>query len=182
MSWNEQKIQMLRDMWGNGFSASEIAKKLGGLTRNAVIGKAHRLKLSGRIAVTQNGEEGAEVKPATTVRAKPTVKKVMLRPVPTMPLPNLALRSVMPVVKRASAEPSKSAVPPLKTTERQCRWPHGDPRSPDFKFCGCSAVEGLPYCLDHARVAYQNFGRGGRKREDDHVGAQAGHQLQAASV
>ncbi len=165
MSWNDQKIQMLRDMWGNGFSASEIAKKLGGLTRNAVIGKAHRLKLSGRVAPARSGEDVDVPKAAAAVRAKPAGKKVMLRAIPAMPVPNLPPRAATPVVKRA-AEPGKSAVPPLKTTERQCRWPHGDPRSPDFKFCGCSAVEGLPYCLDHARVAYQNFGRS-RKRDED---------------
>lgn len=164
MSWNEQKIQMLRDMWGHGFSASEIAKKLGGLTRNAVIGKAHRLKLSGRPSPIRR-EDGEAVAKAPVVRAKPVGKKVMLRAAPTMPLPNLTQRSPVPVVKRV-AETSKSAVPPLKTTEHQCRWPMGDPRSADFKFCGCNAVEGLPYCLDHAKVAYQNFGRSRRRDED----------------
>lgn len=164
MSWNDQKIQMLRDMWGHGFSASEIAKKLGGLTRNAVIGKAHRLKLSCRPAGVAGEGEGSVKSSATVVRAKPANKKVMLRAVPAMPVPSLQPRPAVPVVKRT--EPGKSAVPPLKTTERQCRWPHGDPRSNDFKFCGCSAVEGLPYCLDHARVAYQNFGRS-RKRDED---------------
>jgi len=164
MSWNEQKIQQLRDMWGNGFSASEIAKKLGGLTRNAVIGKAHRLKLS--VGATP-ARAGGEPK-ATTVRTKPVAKKVMLRAAPTMPTPSLPPRTATaaPIVKRASEQPSKAAVPPLKTTERQCRWPHGDPRSQDFKFCGCGAVEGLPYCMDHARLAYQNFGRS-RKRDED---------------
>ena len=175
MSWSEQKIQMLRDMWGNGFSASEIAKKLGGLTRNAVIGKAHRLKLSGRPSpIHREDEAGESAKPAAMLRAKPASKKVMLRAAPAMPLPNLPPR-IVPAVKRTT-ESMKSAVPPLKTTERQCRWPHGDPRSPDFKFCGCNAVEGLPYCLDHARVAYQNFGRS-RKREED----QAGHLAQQAA-
>lgn len=166
MSWNEQKIQMLRDMWGHGFSASEIAKKLGGLTRNAVIGKAHRLKLSGRPSPIRR-EDGEAVAKVSPVRVKPVGKKVMLRPAPSMPLPNLTQRSAVPVVKRAT-ESSKSAVAPLKTTEHQCRWPMGDPRNADFKFCGCNAVEGLPYCLDHAKVAYQNFGRGsGRRRDED---------------
>ena len=59
MSWTEQKIQMLKDMWGNGYSASEIAKHLGGMTRNAVIGKAHRLKLSGRPSPIKREDGGA---------------------------------------------------------------------------------------------------------------------------
>ncbi len=164
MSWTEQKIQMLKDMWGNGYSASEIAKRLGGLTRNAVIGKAHRLKLSGRPSPIRREDESA-TKLVGMVRAKPA-KKVMLRALPTMPQPPLQTGPV-PAVKRATESIKKSATSPLKTTERQCRWPHGDPRSRDFKFCGCEAVEGLPYCLDHARAAYQNFGRGGRKREEE---------------
>jgi GcrA cell cycle regulator len=46
-----------------------------------------------------------------------------------------------------------------KAGDRHCRWPVGDPRSPDFRFCGCTAHEGLPYCVDHARIAYQNVGK-----------------------
>ena len=60
MSWTEQKIQMLKDMWGHGYSASEIAKRLGGFTRNAVIGKAHRLKLSSRPSPIKRDEEGRD--------------------------------------------------------------------------------------------------------------------------
>ena len=61
MSWTEQKIQMLKDMWGHGFSASEIAGRLGGFTRNAVIGKAHRLKLSSRPSPIKRDEEGRSI-------------------------------------------------------------------------------------------------------------------------
>src|SRR5271155_410134 len=88
MSWTEQKIQMLKDMWGHGYSASEIAKRLGGLTRNAVIGKAHRLKLSSRPSPIkrEDGEEGeamASVMPITRMAKKRT----MLRPLPVLPVP-----------------------------------------------------------------------------------------------
>lgn len=163
MSWNEQKIQKLRDMWGNGFSASEIAKQLGGLSRNAVIGKAHRLQLSGRSTSGRNGDESAPTRVAPASRTKSAGKRVMLRALPSMPVPSMAAR---PVAVKRTTESLHSAVPPLKTTERQCRWPFGDPRSNDFKFCGCGAVEGLPYCPDHAKVAYQNFGRSRRRDED----------------
>ncbi|MEJ0062318.1 MAG: GcrA family cell cycle regulator [Alphaproteobacteria bacterium] len=161
MTWTEQKIQMLRDMWGNGFSASDIAKRLGGLTRNAVIGKAHRLKLSGRPSPIRREDETAP-KATGMVRAR-APKKIMMRPGPSMPPPPPP--APVAIVKR-SAEAMKSAVAPIKTTERQCRWPYGDPRSQDFKFCGCHTVEGLPYCPDHARAAYQNFGRGRGKRDE----------------
>src|ERR1700728_4161999 len=90
MSWTAQKIQMLKDMWGNGYSASEIAKRLGGMTRNAVIGKAHRLKLSSRPSPIRREEDasltavGGSVMPAI----KSTRKRVMLRPLPPVPLPS----------------------------------------------------------------------------------------------
>jgi GcrA cell cycle regulator len=177
MTWTDQKIQMLRDMWGNGYSASDIAKRLGGLTRNAVIGKAHRLKLSGRPSPIQRDDAGTP-KATGMVRAKPA-KKVMLRALPTLPQPPMQM-SAVPAVKRTT-ESLKSAVSPLKTTERQCRWPHGDPRSRDFKFCGCQAVEGLPYCMDHARAAYQNFGRGGKKREEETTVSYAPQPMAAAA-
>jgi len=84
MTWTEQKIQALKDMWGHGYSASEIAKHLGGLTRNAVIGKAHRLKLSSRPSPIKHGDEvgsplaaqGGSPVPAM----KSSRKRVMLRP------------------------------------------------------------------------------------------------------
>lgn len=163
MSWNEHKIQMLKDMWGHGYSASEIAKKIGGLTRNAVIGKAHRMRLSEQRSTSAPRDQEGSGKLSGMVRAK-VAKKTLLRAAPAMPKAPVQLRQA-PAVRRITESPKKSAVSPLKTTERQCRWPHGDPRSKEFKFCGCNAVEGLPYCFDHARAAYQNFGRSRRREE-----------------
>lgn len=176
MTWTDQKIQMLREMWGHGYSASDIAKRLGGLTRNAVIGKAHRMKLSGRPSPIHREDEGRAGTTALARVARPA-KKSVLRVMPALPQPPVQAGYV-PVVKRTT-ESLKSAVPPLKTTDRQCRWPHGDPRSRDFKFCGCAAIEGLPYCPEHARLAYQNFGRS-RKREDDNAGSETAHSSAAA--
>lgn len=164
MSWTEPKIQMLKDMWGHGYSASEIAKCIGGLSRNAVIGKAHRMELS-KLQSPARHKDAPDVKSTSMVRTKPS-KKVMLRAAPMLPKPPVQQAGSVPAVKRMTESLTKSAVSPLKTTERQCRWPHGDPRSKDFKFCGGDAVEGLPYCFDHARAAYQNFGRS-RKREEE---------------
>lgn len=170
MSWTEQKIQMLKDMWGNGYSASEIAKRLGGLTRNAVIGKAHRLKLSSRPSpIKREDAVGAMMSTdAVTPLMKSSKKRVMLRPLPAVPVP-------MP----STIKPAKDGLRPIdslkrgegiavtKAGERHCRWPIGDPRSPDFRFCGCAAYEGLPYCIDHARVAYQNVGKKQRAGESE---------------
>lgn len=172
MSWTEQQIQTLKKMWGNGFSASDIAKHLGGgLTRNAVIGKAHRLKLSSRPAVAKP-EEGLTAVVANAmvnINRVSTKKRAMLRPLPPVQTP---IRSVPQPVVRESLRPIDSAakrvdgVAVTKAGERQCRWPIGDPRSPDFRFCGCPAHEGLPYCIDHARVAYQTVSKRSRASDD----------------
>lgn len=166
MTWTEQKIQMLKEMWGNGYSATDIAKKLGGLTRNAVIGKAHRLKLSSRPSPIKRDEDVRVKVQAPRTASASAGRKVMLRPLPVPPAPPVTRQ---PVVNRVT-EPARrtaNAVSPLKSSERQCKWPVGDPRSADFHFCGCAAHEGLPYCMEHARVAYQNVGRKQQRREDE---------------
>lgn len=175
MSWNEQKIQMLKDMWGNGYSASEIAKRLGGMTRNAVIGKAHRLKLSSRPSPIRREDEGGVSVAGLGGSVLPTMKsarkRVMLRPLPTVPVPATvkALPNREATTTFRSLEPLKrvEGIAVTKAGDRHCRWPVGDPRSPDFRFCGCTAHEGLPYCVDHARVAYQNISRKSRNSDND---------------
>ncbi len=171
MSWTEQKIQMLKDMWGNGYSASEIAKRLGGMTRNAVIGKAHRLKLSSRPSPIRREEDGslAAVGGSVMPAIKSTRKRVMLRPLPPVPLPSTARTgtTARDAFKSLEAPKRVEGISVTKAGDRHCRWPVGDPRSPDFRFCGCAAHEGLPYCVDHARVAYQNIGRKSRSSEND---------------
>jgi len=164
MSWTEQKIQMLKDMWGN-HSASEIAEHIGGLTRNAVIGKAHRLKLS-----AQKAADGTAGMPRTNggmAGIKSSRKRVMLRPLPVVPMPVSTLpKTVIPTAKDIfrslegiGGVKRSEGIAVTKAGDRHCRWPVGDPRSPDFRFCGCTAHEGLPYCVDHARVAYQNVSK-----------------------
>jgi GcrA cell cycle regulator len=175
MSWTEQQIQMLKDMWGHGYSASDIAGRLGnGLTRNAVIGKAHRLKLSANIASARgDGSIGLRAAPAASGMSdiKSSRKRVMLRPLPVLPTPSTTTVT-KPIQRetttfRSSADGIKRSegIAVTKAGDRHCRWPVGDPRSPDFRFCGCTVHEGLPYCTDHARVAYQNVGKKFRAAE-----------------
>jgi GcrA cell cycle regulator len=102
MEWNEDRVEMLRRLWLQGQSASQIAALLGGVTRNAVIGKAHRLGLSGRITVVKR-----ETQPAIPARVG-----------------------------------------------RSCQWPVGDPKEPNFHFCGQPVEGGRPYCASHCTVAY----------------------------
>jgi GcrA cell cycle regulator len=171
MSWTEQQIQMLKDMWGHGYSASDIAMRLGGgLTRNAVIGKAHRMKLSvGRAARVEGVSALRSIPPVVGMGDIKSRKRITLRPLPVLPTPATA-----PLAKPMQREAFRSPIDNIKRSEgiavtkagdRHCRWPVGDPRSPDFRFCGCNVHEGLPYCIDHARVAYQNVGKKFRAAE-----------------
>ncbi|MDD3029478.1 MAG: GcrA family cell cycle regulator [Alphaproteobacteria bacterium] len=173
MTWTEQKIQMLKDMWGH-HSASEIAEHIGGLTRNAVIGKAHRLKLSTQKSTVRVAMPGT---PSAITSIKSGRKRI-LRPIPvaptsSVPASNRALptaRDIFRSLEGIGGTVRSEGIAMTKAGDRHCRWPIGDPRSPDFRFCGCETVEGLPYCADHARVAYQNVAkrtRGTKGTEDD---------------
>jgi GcrA cell cycle regulator len=167
MTWTEQKIQMLKDMWGH-HSASEIAEHIGGLTRNAVIGKAHRLKLSVQKPAEGESSGLTRLSNGGVPVAKMARKRVMLRPLPVVPAPTTTVtaRAAVPTAKDIfrslegiGGQKRSEGIAVTKAGDRHCRWPVGDPRSPDFRFCGCSAHEGLPYCVDHARIAYQNVGK-----------------------
>lgn len=130
MSWTDERVTLLKQLWGEGKTAAEIAKVLGdGITRNAVIGKAHRLKLSSRLSpIQQNTSKKTKVEPIAPRLVKPAVR-----------LPEFRGKGVKMVDLGAQS----------------CRWPNGDPQEETFSFCGCEAVAGLPYCPEHARVAYQ---------------------------
>ena len=141
MSWTEERVTLLKKLWGEGKTASEIAKIIGDVTRNAVIGKAHRLKLSGRSSPIQNA-------------AKKTANKIQKEASNTNMEPAKRGRPKrMPVEPSASIPVKRVKLADLK--DRQCRWPLGDPRDDDFSFCGCGSMPGIPYCSDHAQVAYQ---------------------------
>lgn len=123
MSWTEERIVDLTRLWEAGHSASEIGESLG-VSKNAVIGKAHRLKLSSRPSPIRRT---ASVKPK---RMRPPKPVHHIRPTP---------------VYRAPAMP---------VGNQRCLWPHGDPGDEDFHFCGAAAVIGKPYCPDHCARAY----------------------------
>jgi GcrA cell cycle regulator len=135
MSWTDERVTLLKKLWGEGKTAAEIAKALGGVTRNAVIGKAHRLKLSNRISPIQQNERKEE--------RVPEVKKVPK-----------AIKTAIAVTQKP-ANNSFKGLKMIELKERMCRWPSGDPKDEDFSFCGCTSVPGLPYCEDHAKMAYQ---------------------------
>lgn len=152
MSWTDDRVEQLKKLWEAGLSASQIAAELGNVTRNAVIGKVHRLGLSGRA----KSPSSAAPRPR---KARPAQHMMRIsRPVARG---NTALAHVFEVEVEADPVAYDNVVPMsqrlslLELTEATCHWPVGDPGSPDFFFCGGKSVAGLPYCPHHSRVAYQ---------------------------
>lgn len=154
MAWNDERVELLKKLWGEGLSASQIASRLGGVTRNAVIGKVHRLGLSGRATTSRMKSHRPRA------RAAAQAKRVAKARFPQMGNPTV--RGLF----QPDAEPFVPAVEELviplnerKTiqtlVECSCRWPIGDPQMADFHFCGKTKVQGLPYCEFHARRAFQ---------------------------
>jgi GcrA cell cycle regulator len=157
-------------MWKEGKSAAEIAKTLGkGVTRNAVIGKAHRMGLSGRPSPIKKPvpvkKEGAAAAPRKEAPAK-EVKKSAAPAAGGKANPGFAKEAEE--LKKIEKEivPLGGGVSLLELTERMCKWPIGDPREADFTFCGRGIRQGTPYCPDHAAMAYQTSSR---SRGQQHV-------------
>jgi GcrA cell cycle regulator len=145
MGWTDERVEVLKKLWLEGLSASQIAKQLGGVTRNAVIGKVHRLGLSGRATPSQPTRPAFRTprppRPAisTPRRSEPRHHEPAVR---------LAPRPVAYV-----EEPGTATV--LTLGAHMCKWPIGDPATAEFTFCGRRATDEGPYCIEHARVAYQ---------------------------
>ncbi|MHC2108392.1 MULTISPECIES: GcrA family cell cycle regulator [unclassified Methylobacterium] len=156
LSWTDDRVALLRRLWEDGQSASKIAAQLGGVTRNAVIGKVHRLGLGGRA-------RGAEEAPASTPTPKAVEIETAIAVVETQapePVAILAHRPA-PVFPTPAPAPEPVALAVSKRVtimdlrESMCRWPLGDPTTPEFRFCGARSITGLPYCTHHAEIAYQ---------------------------
>jgi GcrA cell cycle regulator len=157
MSWTDERVEYLKKRWIDGLSASQIAAELGqGVTRNAVIGKVHRLGLSGR-------EKSSNSAHSARPRAKQPARLAAPRnPPPLMSRGNAALaaapRAYAPPAPRPVEEvviPMSERVTLLELKEAMCRWPLGDPTSAEFRFCGTKTPDAGTYCTYHARIAYQ---------------------------
>lgn len=163
MNWNDERVELLRKLWSEGLSASQIAAQLGGVSRNAVIGKVHRLKLSSRgrataaparqkkAPATGGGARNVAARSSTTVRSMPTSigATALQTNYEVEPLVRHHLRPVANVVV-----PISRRLQLVELSERTCKWPNGDPLSEDFSFCGNDSSEG-PYCAYHSRIAFQ---------------------------
>jgi GcrA cell cycle regulator len=164
MSWTDERVEQLSKLWLEGRSASQIAAELGlGITRNAVIGKVHRLGLAGRAKVVTPQPVAARPKAKAPAGAVPEAAKsgeadpvvVPLRTViPPAPAPEVAL-------------PTTERVTIMDLRETSCRWPMGDPSQAEFRFCGAKTGIGAgPYCATHARLAFQPTQDRRRERTD----------------
>ncbi|HXF53257.1 MAG TPA: GcrA family cell cycle regulator [Hyphomicrobiaceae bacterium] len=154
MAWTDERVELLKKLWAEGLSASQIAARLGAVTRNAVIGKVHRLGLSGRAPSSR----ASSPRPRRThVPRAPRAQSLLfgtrgataLKPQYALeadPEPQPLEELVIPLAERASI---------MTLKESMCRWPIGDPSDPEFHFCGRKRCGTLPYCEHHARMAYQ---------------------------
>ena len=146
MSWNEEKVKKLKELWGKGNTASQIAEIIGGISRNAVIGKAHRLNLSAKIktrtaASNQNFENSLEEKNNKVKRGRKSKFKSLI------------------IEKDFEPENPKQLE---ELDENSCKWPIGHPDEKSFYFCGRSSLKDFSYCKLHLLYAYQPKG----KKED----------------
>ena len=147
MSWTEEKVSKLKELWGKGNTASQIAEIIGGISRNAVIGKAHRLNLSAKIKTrtatsNQNFDNSVENKNNKLVKRsrKSRFKSLIIE-------------------KDFEPENPKQLE---ELDENSCKWPVGHPNEKSFYFCGRSSLKDFSYCKLHLLYAYQPKG----KKED----------------
>jgi GcrA cell cycle regulator len=140
--WTEERVELLQRLWGQGLSASQIASQLQGVSRNAVIGKIHRLA---KRSETKTARVRASGFRAPVARRRPAPEARRVTP------PDWAFRPHhRPILVE---EPGLATCSTLAA--HMCRWPIGDPDTSDFTFCGQPADGSRPYCEGHARVAYK---------------------------
>lgn len=162
VTWTDERVELLKKLWSDGLSASQIATELGNVTRNAVIGKVHRLGLSGRAkdkptsSAAPRPRKAARTPSAPTPLAPPAPRNnVVIAPITARPV-EIALEEEQDVAfDEDVAIPMSERVTIMDLRESMCRWPMGDPTKPEFRFCGARSITGLPYCTHHARIAYQ---------------------------
>lgn len=156
MAWNEERVELLKKLWSEGLSASQIASKMGGVTRNAVIGKVHRLGLSGRATPAKPQRGRSYHEPAEP--QEPSAYSTPSAPAtPAMPEPAFTAPLSLEI-------DDKTTVTTL--SKNMCRWPMGDPSTDDFHFCGQPTSPGKSYCTYHARLAFQPTQRKAEPRRE----------------
>ena len=151
MAWTDDRVATLTKLWADGLSASQIAKQLGGVTRNAVIGKVHRLGLSGRAKPSSPARKAAARKTAASsasrARAASKSKPKSVR-APSVPrAPRVVVKApVPPPPPPLEAKPMSNGefATIMTITEHMCKWPIGDPGADNFRFCGRKTTRKSP--------------------------------------
>ena len=143
MSWTYERVEKLKQLWDEGHTASRIAAELGEVTRNAVIGKAHRLGLSGRMA-SKKSTGGITIIRKKKVNLYKNQKIIDISPTIDEPMNPTMFNDIK---------------------DGLCRWPLGEPDEIDFKFCGRSTKEGIVYCQAHYKQAYQPLSKVRERRK-----------------
>jgi GcrA cell cycle regulator len=177
MVWDEETIRHLRDLWAQGHSTAEIGRRLG-VSKNAIVGKAHRLDLDARPSpIRRDAAKPVAERPASYPRmAGPTLPPLASAGVQSPPPSNVqALRSppvsnsrpvvvaAVPVAAPAPRPVMPSAPIQVRRSAPSCCWPIGEPGTKAFRFCDDVSVAGKPYCDEHAKLAYVKL----RDRKED---------------
>ncbi len=146
MAWTEEMVEGLRQMWLEGLTANEIAKRLG-VSKNSIVGKVHRLCLKARPSPIKKKEDETEIETATEAVAEVT---------PAELAEDAKLVEEEPIKENTAVKKHKSGhhVKLVELDSHTCRWPLGDPRDEDFCFCGKKVRMGQTYCEEHANMAY----------------------------
>ena len=152
MSWTPEKVEKLKELWGKGNTASEIAQILGGVTRNAVIGKAFRLNLSGKIQT----KKSSSLASSNTDSGNKISRK------------NLRRGKFKSLIIDKDFEP-ENPKQLEELDENSCKWPIGHPNEDNFYFCGRTSLKDFSYCKLHLLYAYQPKGKKDEDNEKENV-------------
>ena len=153
MEWTDETIARLRELWAEGHSTAEIGRRMG-ISKNAVVGKAHRLNLVARPSPIRRDGESATPRPAVVRRVTGPTLPPLTAAVAVVSAPPVA----RPMPVQARPEPPKPhvvrTVPTYTPRPQSCCWPLGEPGTRSFRFCDAVAIPGKPYCGEHAAIAY----------------------------
>jgi len=164
MSWTDEKVAKLKELWGKGSTASQIAEIIGGISRNAVIGKAHRLNLSAKIKTrtatsNENFENSVSEKNIKPKRGRRSKFKSLI------------------IEKDFEPENPKQLE---ELDENSCKWPIGHPNEKSFYFCGRTSLKDFSYCKLHLLYAYQPKGKKEESNEKDEMPQYIGKKIKSA--
>ncbi len=164
MEWTDEIVARLRELWGKGLSTAEIGRQLN-VTKNAVVGKAHRLGLKGRPSPIRKSSavKNTEIKLSkASLNKKDELKKPKeeVKPIEIKEIAGVKKGEKKKDVETKSKKPKKldfislDELPSYRKSNTECCWPIGDPGDKDFHFCKAPIVPGKPYCLEHVQIAY----------------------------